>query len=267
MQNNTLIHEIDYSKTQIKKLTPYLNDITIPPKSKNDKPKHLTLFHRAFAWYYIHNNNNKADAYKRAKYGIYDKNTNTIKIKIPPKYENKKKGRNFNRDSAILSGELCTKLYIKEAIARVRRNHIDNIKIDLPQTFIQQLQIQATYDPEMFYTPDGKPAFSEWSEVPKEYRCCIEHLETKYYGKDADRKVIIMKLVDRKSARQELYKFVDSALLNPEKFEVIHKTLNKQGQEVGLNEEQVKNMSDRELTDLVSKLSNQVTKEELAEVL
>ena len=64
----------------------------------------------------------------------------------------------------------------------------------------------------------GAPAFSSWDEVPKDKRVCVKRLETKFYGKDADRKVVTMELVDRDRARGELQKYIDFA--GPSKLEL-----------------------------------------------
>lgn len=242
---------INLSKNQIKKLTPYLDDITyITINNKKEVTKYMSLQHRAFCWYYVHNNNNKADAYKRAFHGKYNKDTQIIEI-IEPRKDNV---TDFSMICSSMGYALYNKTYIKETISRIRIKHCENIKADLPQTFTEQLTIQATYDPSMFIDDKGKPKFNNWDEIPIKYRCCVEGIETRYYGKDADRAVTVIKLVDRKKAREELYKFADNLLLQPDKFEIVHKTINKDNQEVGIG--QLQKMTEDELLNLLKETEN-----------
>ena len=244
--------EKDLPKNQIVKLTPYLNDITIPGKAARSKPRKLTAFQKAFSWYYVFNNNNKADAYKRAKYGRYDKKLDIIQI-VPPEWNRKTP---FASYCCIEGLALFNLPYIQQAIHAIREHHINNVKVDLPQTFIEQLTIQSTYDPSMFIDVDGEAKFQDWEEIPFEYRCCVEGIEKKYYGKDADRKVVILKLVDRSKARRELYQFAENLILNPEQLNVIHKTINQKGEEVGLDPMNFdpKNMSTEKLQSYLEKI-------------
>jgi hypothetical protein len=68
--------------------------------------------------------------------------------------------------------------------------------------------VQAFYDPTMFFNPDGTVRFQSWDEIPERFRHCIEGMEVKYYGKDADKRVIMLKLVNREKAQMQLAKYI-----------------------------------------------------------
>lgn len=246
-QENLIQKELDYTQLQIKKATPYLDHIQQPSQNGNTKP--LTNKDRAFAWYYVFNGFNKADAYKRMKYGKYNKKTNELELIIP---ESKQKNSNFNINCSVYSAVLFKKDYMQKCIDLIQSEHVKNIKHDLNQIYTEQLVIQSTYDPAMFIDQSGKPVFNSWDDIPQKYRCCVTSIETKYYGKNADRKVTIIKLVDRDKAREQLFKFIDTVKLNNERLEVIHKTIDKDNNEIGISD--IPDMDTPTLERLLEKL-------------
>ena len=156
-----------------------------------------------------------------------------------------------------MADNLFKKQYIKECIHLIQENHKANLLQDFHQTYIEQLQIEATYDPSMFIDPTGKPVFKKWEEIPEKYRCCIKEIETKAYGKDADRVITKIVLVDRSKARQELVKYAPHLIPCPDQYEIIHKTIDKQGELVGFNGNfNPQNLSDKELKDLADKIQD-----------
>lgn len=78
----------------------------------------------------------------------------------------------------------------------------------LEKTLFETLFAQAFYDPKIFFTPDGEPAFSNWNQIPVEYRRCISGMEVKYFGKNADQKSITLKLSDRSKAIDTLREYL-----------------------------------------------------------
>ena len=116
----------------------------------------------------------------------------------------------------------------------IREQLEQKIKADIPQTMLQQLQIQASYDPSMFIKVNGTANFKDWSEIPLEYRCCIEGIDPKT-GK--------VQLVNREKAREKLLSLAPGLLVT-QKLEVTHLTKNDNGDEVGIN---TKTMSDADL--------------------
>lgn len=247
---NIITDENNFPKSMIKKLTPFLDNIIIPGKNGKTKPKKLTDVHRAFAWYYVHGRFNKAEAWRKATRGRY--NPHTGKIECADR--KKQKGKTETPDSmldAIEGNILYNYLYIQQAIRSISENYMSDLKLNVPQSMIEQLQIQATYDPAMFINSDGSPKFQSWDEIPFEYRCCVENIESRYYGKDADRKVTIIKLVDRDKARKYLLQLCPD-LLSPDRLKVIHTTIDEDGNEIGINE--LPKMSEKELQEKLKKL-------------
>lgn len=236
MKKKPILEEVDYSAHMIKKITPYLNHIHIEANTPHNtiKKVYLSLKHRAYAWYYVYNGGNKADAYKRAYYSDYHYGRRKL---IP------RKEINYN---TVYTGGFSNykKPQIQEAIRLIRQDLINKIKADAPQTLLDQLQKQTFYDPQMFINPDGSPAFNNWDEIPFEYRCCVKSINsipTKFGMKTT------IELVDRTEARKELLKIAPD-LLQPDKVEVIHKTINEKKEEIGIN---FNKLSDSELLDLV----------------
>lgn len=231
------ILEINYNKTMIKRVTPYLNDITyIVYKGTNtERERKLTKEQRAFAWYYVHNGGNKCDAYRRAY--MYKYNANTRKLV---------QHKEINAATVGTGGNRVFKMeQIQRCIQLIRQEIESKIKLDVPQTMLQQLQIQATYDPSMFVNVDGTAAFTKWDDIPREYRCCIENIEPGKYGSK-------IKLVDREVARKKLLQLAPG-LLSPEKIEVKHTTVDKDGTEVGINQIglDITNMTDEALQRII----------------
>ena len=141
-------------------------------------------------------------------------------------------------------------VYIQEAISKIEAEHLRQVKLTIPKSLMNQLVVQATYDPSMFFNPDGSVAFNEWDEIPEEYRCCVEGIETKAYGRDGTTLLTTIKLVDREKARKYLLK-VCPGLLEAEKMEIIHKTIDEQGNPVGID---LKKLSDEEILARVQKI-------------
>lgn len=67
---------------------------------------------------------------------------------------------------------------------------------------------RALYDPALFLNPDGSPAFTSWDEIPPAYRRCIEGIDVKFWGKDADRQSITFNLASRSEALAQLTKLL-----------------------------------------------------------
>lgn len=220
------LREVDYPVIHIKRITPYLDNIT------DEKGNMIRQKARAFCWYYVHNGNNKADAYRRAYHSKF--NTETRKLEHDYKDHTKEEIHRRNEITSTKGYDLFSIPYIRKVIRIIEKKYMKEIRDYLPQSMLEQLVIQATYDPSMFFTPEGKVAFSSWEEIPKKYRCCVEGIEQKAYGKDADVTITTIKLVDREKSRKYLLKMCPG-LLEAEKHEVIHKTIDKNGNEIGID--------------------------------
>lgn len=230
------ILEVDYPPELIKRLTPFLDSITYNVGETVRKP---SLKQRTYAWYYCYNNGNKSDAYRRAYYSSFHKGRGKL---IPDD--------DLNTNTITQGGsDSYRRPYISEMIRLIRADIEHKIKDDIPQTLLEQLQIQATYDPAMFIKADGAPAFSDWEEIPPAYRCCVEGINSTRYGKNGNICETTIKLVNRAAARKELMVLAPD-LLAPNKVELIHKTLDKDGKETGLD---MSRLSDAELYELINK--------------
>lgn len=235
MKTKEILREIDYPPHLIKHLTPYLDDVTYVI---NNKEKPIKLYMRCYAWYYVHNGGNKTDAYRRANFSIY----NNGKRKLIPQ-------QNISTSTVTTGGNrMYGYRYIQECIALIREEITSKIKADMPTSLLEQLRIQATYDPSMFINPDGSPAFSTWNEIPEEYRCCIEGISTSRYGKNYDIEKTVIKLVDRSQAREKLLKLAPG-LLEPDIVHIKHTTIDEDGKEVGFN---VNKLTDEELLRIIA---------------
>lgn len=107
---------------------------------------------------------------------------------------------------------------IQAAVRRYIDDYLVAKKNELDEKITKTLMEQAFYDPADFITPEGDPKFHSWDEVPPEKRCCIESIETKAYGKDADRTITTLKLSQRNAAIKQLTEFL--ALSGPKRVEI-----------------------------------------------
>lgn len=164
------------SNAEIIKITPYLDDI---------QPK-LTIRQRKYAYFCVMNDFDKREAIKRAGYNV-------------------KTGKNREQRFLIMACQNENKRNIQEAIARVC-NHAIKSKIIIEKKLFDLLWRRANYDIRTFQNSDG--TFKELDEIPESWRCVIDGTEIKFYGKDAQRKVIISKLADRDKAIDKLDKYI-----------------------------------------------------------
>lgn len=237
MDETNTLKEIDYPQRLIKKVTPFLNDITYIKKNVKNGCK-LTLRHRAYAWYYVYNYGNKADAYRRAYYSYY----HLGRRKLLPE-------EGIQQSTLAVGGnKLYRQKHIQQSIVAIRDEIESKIKADVPQTLIEQLMIQATYDPAMFLKVDGTPAFNTWEEIPFKYRCCVISIKKKRYGRNSMYEETEIVLTDRAVARKEL-QAIAPQLLAPNKVELIHKTVDELGRETGLN---MNKLSDKDLLEILN---------------
>lgn len=166
------------SNAEIVKITPYLDNI---------EPK-LTIKQRKFAIFYALKEENGAEACRKSGYKV-------------------RKGKDEPLAMAVQASQNLNKLNIKEALIKIRKHLIDD-KSYLEKKLYDMWKLQATYDPSVFYNPDGKIKFKKWEDIPEKYRCLITKFEVKYYGRDANREVIVMELADKKFAQDKLDKYI-----------------------------------------------------------
>jgi hypothetical protein len=121
--------------------------------------------------------------------------------------------------SGVESHKLLKKPKIKSAIAKVLDEWLGSKKLKLEYEIINRLYKRAFYDPFLFINPDGSPTFKKKEDIPEKWRCCIEGIETKAYGKDATTKITTIRLVDQDKALDKLAKYIT---LFKENIEVTH---------------------------------------------
>ena len=101
---------------------------------------------------------------------------------------------------------LLKKPKIREAIRIVITDWLEEKRGKLERELIDTLYRRAFYDISIFQNENGE--FKEIEDVPVEWRCCVDGVEKKYYGKDATTSVIILKLADRDRAIDKLDKYI-----------------------------------------------------------
>ncbi len=98
---------------------------------------------------------------------------------------------------------------IKQAIQIVIDEWLGEKKLKLEKQIIETLTARAFYDINMFIHQDGSPKFSKIEDVPEQWRCVIDGIESKAYGKDANVVKIVLKLADRERAIEKLSKYIE----------------------------------------------------------
>lgn len=111
-----------------------------------------------------------------------------------------------NAVADVMANRLLNNSKIKEAYNFWKKEFLDEIKNKLEPKLIDILYKRATYDISIFCNKNG--TYKKYDEIPKEWRCCIDGTEKKYYGKDANVCVIINKLADRDKAMDKLDKYI-----------------------------------------------------------
>lgn len=103
---------------------------------------------------------------------------------------------------------LLQKSETKQAISRYMAAWLGEKKEKLEVGIISVLWARAFYDPANFINPDGSPRFESWDQIPKDWRTAVDGIETKFYGKDADRSITTMKLADRERSLEKLARYI-----------------------------------------------------------
>ena len=80
-------------------------------------------------------------------------------------------------------------------------------KLKLETKLLDSYYRRAFYDITMFQDEEGN--FKKLTGIDKEWRCCVDATEVKYYGKDAQRRVVVSKLPDRDKALDKLSKYIE----------------------------------------------------------
>lgn len=112
------------------------------------------------------------------------------------------------KSCGVHASAILAKPEILEAIKEIFDIWLAEKKVKLEKEIIAVQYARAFYDPTMFVDADGQARIKDVNKIPEKWRPAIDGIEAKYYGKDADRKVVVFKLADRTKALQELSKYI-----------------------------------------------------------
>jgi len=115
---------------------------------------------------------------------------------------------NTSENYGVLAHQIMKRDKVQKAIAMfwevVFGDKINNI----PKTMVDQLYRRAFTQRSKYFTKEGRLKDGLELEDLGPDECIIDGIEQKYYGKDADVKVIVYKLADRNVAYRELQKLM-----------------------------------------------------------
>ncbi len=95
---------------------------------------------------------------------------------------------------------------VQKAIKEIFDEWLGEKKLKLEKEIIDVLYKRAFYDISIFQTALGQ--WKKLSDIPEEWHCCIDGTDVKYYGKDANIKVVTLKLANKDIALDKLDKFI-----------------------------------------------------------
>lgn len=136
----------------------------------------ITLRAAKFAITYINNGFSAAGAYRAI-------------------FPNTKEYRAIAQGRTFLRTQECQK-----AIDLYMHGWMEDKRTELQRELVDTLWAMAFYDPGRIINPDGTPAFRSWDELPLTLRRCVEGVQLQFFGKNADRSVISVKLARRDKA-------------------------------------------------------------------
>lgn len=79
---------------------------------------------------------------------------------------------------------------------------------ELEHNLMETLQALAFYDVSDFLNPDGTPRFSSWEEIPVPLRRCIEGIEVRFFGAQANRQTVNITFAKRNEALKTIAGYV-----------------------------------------------------------
>lgn len=79
---------------------------------------------------------------------------------------------------------------------------------ELEHNLMETLQALAFYDVSIFINPDGTPRFSKWEEIPVPLRRCIEGIEVRFFGAQANRQTVNFIFAKRNEALKTIASYV-----------------------------------------------------------
>jgi hypothetical protein len=159
----------------VSKLMPYIDRNKLKLTNKQLK----------FAYFYVLSNGNACKAVELAGYG-----------------------KNKNKDYFCSMGSILIKnKKIQEAIVEITENEIQIDKNILKFNLFKKLQLINDLDILDYLNEDGTVK-RKLSDIPKAIRQCIKKTEVKFYGKDADVRVLTIEVLGKEFAINTLMKYI-----------------------------------------------------------
>jgi len=168
-------------KLPVKKLTPYLDGIELTKKQRD------------FAFYYVMTDQDIIEAVKLAGYS--------------EKYNNKMDEKKYHQCLMTVGYQNLQRHNIQQAIKKIIEKEIEIAKIPMEYNIFKKLQLVMDLDILEYLTDDGEVK-SNFKDIPKPIRQCIKKVETKYYGKDAQVRVVSLEILGKEFAIQTFMKYI-----------------------------------------------------------
>jgi len=150
----------------------------------------LTNRQKAFAWYYVNNGNDKTDAAIKAGYKM------------------SKTGKEGRRQMQIQGIQNLQKPNIQKCIKVIVNDIINIKKLSLEHNIFEKLIKVINLDICDYLEDDGTVK-GKLSDIPKSIRQMIKKTEIKYYGKNADIRVLSLDFLGKEWAFEKLMKYID----------------------------------------------------------
>lgn len=180
-----------YSSSQLLKMCPVL--LNYPT---------LTNKQKAFCWYYVHNGNHRVDACLKAG------------------YKTSRTGKKAIHALQVSGWQLLNHPKIKACIKDIVKNDIDLKKNVLEHNIFNTLLEIINLDILKYVNEDGSVK-TKLSDIPKRIRRLIKKVETKYYGKNADVKVLTIDFLGKDWAMDKLIKYIKMIETDPTNINVL----------------------------------------------
>ena len=143
-----------------------------------------TIHEATFAAEYLLCNFNSSVAYSRA--------TGALNAKFP----------------GVMGSDMLRRPIVQQLIHDYTTAWLRGKAFELEHKVMETLEALAFYDVSQFLNPDGTPAFSSWDKIPAPLRRCIEGIEIKFYGRDANREVVNISLAKRSEALKSIAAYI-----------------------------------------------------------
>jgi hypothetical protein len=109
--------------------------------------------------------------------------------------------------SRTLGSRLFAKVNIKKVIDKLNNNWLKDKKDELENRIINRLEKKAFYDPSIFFTKHGLPAFEDIKDLPEDLRHGIKSIKTKFIG-ISKKPSLEIELADQDKALDKLAKYM-----------------------------------------------------------